>query len=63
MTEKNTKNKGAMSFGLEVLLFVVAVFILWVLTGGQKNQSAQKPFIKPLVNEANPGQVYGQNEK
>jgi len=59
---KNT-NKGEMSFGLEILLFMIAIFVIWVLTGGSKHKEAQKPFIRPLVNEANPGQVYGPGEK
>ena len=27
---------GEIHFGLEVLLFIVAIFVIWVLTGGAK---------------------------
>ena len=38
-----TLNKGGMSFGTVVLLFVVIVFIIWVLNGG-----GQKQIVEPL---------------
>ena len=44
----SSHSKGGMSFGLEVLLFVVAIFILWILTGGAK----QKPNNTSLFNPA-----------
>lgn len=37
---------GGMPFGLEVLLFVVAVFVVWLLVGKPKSENADKPFIK-----------------
>ncbi|GEM_PF-4509319 len=37
---------GEMSFGLEVILFVVAIFVLWVLMGKPKTENSDKPFIK-----------------
>ncbi|HUC88895.1 MAG TPA: hypothetical protein VMR49_02590 [Candidatus Paceibacterota bacterium] len=52
-------NKGEMHFGLEVLLFLLAIFIIWVFMGGAKNDSAKKPFIKSLNDASAPGQVYG----
>ena len=36
---KQTINKGGLSFGAIVLLVVVIVFIMWVLTGGEKNRT------------------------
>lgn len=48
-----------MHFGLEVLLFLLAIFIIWVFMGGAKNDSAKKPFIKSLNDASAPGQVYG----
>jgi hypothetical protein len=55
----NNKNKGGISFEMEVLIFIVIIFIIWVFTGGSRHQEAQKPFIKPLTDPNNPGQVYG----
>lgn len=64
-TEKKPEKKktishsgGEMHFGFEVLLFVVAIFILWVLTGGTKKPVEDKPFITPLTNPINPGMKY-----
>ena len=54
---------GEMHFGLEVLLFVVAVFIIWVLAGGAKKPvTNEKPFIIPLSDTVNPGTTYGPGE-
>lgn len=39
-------SSGEISFGMEVLLFVVGLFILWVLVGRPETQNADKPFIK-----------------
>lgn len=60
--KKTAPHKGGISFGLEVVLFVVAIFILWVLTGGNKNEIEEKPFITPLVDPIKPGVTYGPNE-
>lgn len=39
--KKNTSySKGGMSFGVEILLFVIVIFILWILTGGSKKEPA-----------------------
>lgn len=56
--ENHTKHKGGIPFGLEVLLFVLAIFVIWVLTGGKK-QPEDKPFITPLTDQINPGTKYG----
>jgi hypothetical protein len=56
-------NRGEMAFGLEVLLFVVAIFIIWVLFGGGKKPVEDKPFITPFTDPVNPGTTYGSNEK
>ncbi len=48
--EKKSSHKkhsgGEMSFGLEVVLFVLAIFVIWVLMGKPKSENADKPFIK-----------------
>lgn len=50
---------GEIPFGLEVLLFVLAIFIIWILAGGAKKQVEEKPFITPLSDQVNPGMKYG----
>jgi len=60
--DKISFNKGEISFGLEILLFILGIFIIWILVGGAKNQSASKPFIKPLNDSTTPGRVYGPGE-
>ena len=52
-------NGGEISFGLEVLLFVVVIFIIWIFMGGAKKKVEEKPFITPLSNQVNPGMKYG----
>ena len=37
---------GEMSFGLEVVLFVVAIFVLWLLMGKPQSENSDKPFIQ-----------------
>ncbi len=63
MAEEKSKNhtahKGAIPFGLEVVLFVLAIFIIWVLTGGTKKEVEEKPFIVPLNDPYAPGMKYG----
>jgi hypothetical protein len=60
--KKPAHHSGGISFGLEVVLFVVAIFILWVLTGGNKDGVEEKPFITPLTDPVKPGVKYGPNE-
>jgi len=57
--KKHHHSGGGMSFGLEVILFVVAIFIIWILAGGAKKPIEQKPFITPLSDQVNPGMKYG----
>jgi hypothetical protein len=40
-------SKGGMSFGLEVILLLVAIFIIWILGGGAKKEIKTGPFINP----------------
>lgn len=60
--KKPKPHSGGISFGLEILLFVIVIFVLWVLTGGPKKQVEEKPFITPLTDQVNPGKTYGPNE-
>lgn len=43
---KIQKNRGEISFGMEILLFVLAIFIIWVLVGEPRTENYDKPFIK-----------------
>ncbi|MFA6514757.1 MAG: hypothetical protein WCT42_00630 [Candidatus Paceibacterota bacterium] len=56
--KKSTHNGGEMHFGLEVLLFIVAIFVIWILMGGAKKPIEDKPFITPLNDQVNPGIKY-----
>lgn len=57
--KKSHHSKGEMSFGLEIFLFIVVIFIIWVLVGGAKKPTEEKPFITPLTDQVNPGKTYG----
>lgn len=58
MAEKDKKDskkhsshsKGGVSFGVEVLLFVVIIFILWILTGGAKKEQSNTSLFNPAEN-------------
>ena len=56
--KKSSPSGGEMSFGLEIILFMVALFVIWVLMGGS-NKKVDKPFITPLNDQVNPGMPYG----
>jgi hypothetical protein len=49
---------GEMGLGTMVLIFMAALFILWVLSGGQHNETNNKPFIKPITEQGTPIQPY-----
>jgi len=45
----SSHNKGGLSFGFEVLLLVLIVFIIWVLTGGpSKEKTEDGMLINPI---------------
>ena len=56
-------NGGEISFGLEIILFVLGIFIIWILMGGAKKPPEEKPFITPLSDQVNPGMKYGPGDK
>lgn len=61
MKNKIKTNSGEMEFGMMVVIFLVALFAIWVLMGGPKNNdSAEKPFIKPATDQEAPLETYGQ---
>lgn len=47
--EKKHHSSGGLSFGMEVILFVVAVFIIWILAGGAKKQPPESPLLVPAT--------------
>ncbi len=53
------RQAGEMDFLMMILGFLVLIFILWVLSGGQNNESSKKPFITPGNDEEVPLQPYG----
>ncbi len=54
--EHSSQSGSGMHFGVEVILFVVAIFILWVLAGGAKKPTTnEKPFIAQPSNEIKTG--------
>lgn len=44
---------GEMSFGMELILFLVAIFVIWVLVGKPRSENADKPFIKGQTTNIN----------
>ncbi len=64
MNKRINYQKGEMDFLVMILLFIVAIFVIWVLTGGPENNvSTDKPFITPGNDTEAPLQVYGPGEK
>lgn len=53
-------NGGEMSFGMEVLIFVVIIFIIWVLVGGAKKEQAGNLFLVPNQGEVIPTGTFGE---
>ena len=45
-----------------VILILVALFALWIYTGGPNNPNSKKPFIKP-ISPFGGGEVYGPSDK
>lgn len=55
-----SKERGEMDFLIMILIFLVALFAIWVLAGGPKtSQEGDKPFIKPYTDQTAPLQTYG----
>ena len=43
--KKKHKSGGELSFGMEIILFLIALFVLWVLFS-KPSDNVDKPFIK-----------------
>lgn len=62
MAEKPKEKKhsgGGMSFGLEILLFIVAIFIIWILMGGAKKEKQNSMFLLQEPGQITPSGTYG----
>ena len=59
MINKYKRNGGEMDFMIMILIFLVVLFVIWVLLGGQNSKSADKPFITPGNDNNAPLQPYG----
>ena len=44
--EPKKHSKGGVSFEVEIILFVIGLFILWMLMGKPASENTDKPFIK-----------------
>ena len=51
MKNKNKYNRGELSFEVEILLFILGIFVIWVLTGGSSKKEETKPFLKTTPTE------------
>lgn len=40
------KSGGEVSFGVEIIIFVVVLFVIWILSGKPRTENTDKPFIK-----------------
>lgn len=43
------RDSGEMSFGLQILLFILALFIIWVLMGGDQKQIDDTRILIPIT--------------
>jgi len=60
--KKHESGGGGIPFGLEVLLFVVAIFIIWILMGGAKKDKQKSIFLMPESGQVMPVGTYGSSK-
>lgn len=48
-SKSHSHSSGGISFGAEILIFLVVLFILWVLTGGAKTSTQTSPILVPAT--------------
>lgn len=53
------KHGGEMNFGIEILIFIVIIFILWILAGGPKKEQPKSPILKQDNTQIIPNGGYG----
>lgn len=56
--KKIKTNGGEMSFGVEILIFIVIIFVLWVLSGGAEKKQ-EGPILIPEIGQVNSNRGYG----
>ena len=58
--KKETKEEDTdKKFLIEIILVVVAVFIIWLISGGHKEEEKNEPFIVPYTDPVHGGKVFG----
>ena len=58
--KKETKEEDTdKKFLIEIILVVVAVFIIWLISGGYKEKEKNEPFIVPYTDPVHGGKVFG----
>lgn len=63
MIKKIKHNGGDAEFLVMILVFIVAIFIIWVLTGGPNREESKKPYVTPYNDTSASLKVYGPNDK
>jgi len=56
----SSHSSGGLSFGMEVLLFMIAIFVIWILAGGAKQKQTESPLLVPNTKQVTPNGGYGQ---
>ncbi len=46
-------------FLIEIILAVAAIFIIWIISGGYKEEAENEPFVVPYTDPVNGGKVFG----
>jgi hypothetical protein len=46
-------------FLIEIILAVVAIFIIWLVSGMYKEEEENKPFVVPYTDPVHGGKVFG----
>lgn len=58
--KKDTKEEDIdRKFLIEIILAVAAIFIIWLISGGYKEEEENKPFVVPYTDPINGGKVFG----
>jgi hypothetical protein len=58
---EHKKHGGEMSFGVEILIFIIIIFVLWILSGGTKKEQPASPILVPDNTQIVPVGGYGIN--
>lgn len=47
-------NGGEMEFGMQIILFILVIFIIWILMGGHKKEQPRNMLIVPKEGQVLP---------